>query len=232
MFIILFFLIPIIQEGTSSQNGPCQEDKVYCPDVGSCIDARVPCVGHCLSKKYPKLWSDKHECVAAIKCRFLEWQCGKDCISIYEKCNGKCRNFFWDCKWNASVYSLNKPDETVHECLSYLNLCDDVINCEDGSDESSCPQGCRSLYGHGNGIVSCNGKKACGGDPCEGKCLLHKEWACAERCIDQRTPCGGKCLEGGRFPSFCKCHIKEENFCESQCIRKATPWCLRGWRLE
>ena len=78
----------------------------------------------------------------------------------YEKCNGTCQDFFWDCEWDFNQFH-------VEDCLDYTRICDGVGHCRDGSDERDCPKDCEipehsTFFGIDNGIVACNGEKGGG----------------------------------------------------------------------
>ena len=108
------------------------------------------------------------------------------------------------------------------------------ICINDGSEKRDCPQGCEipvrdnldSYFGTINGMVSCKGEKACGGEPCEGKCLSYKEWACEGRCINKTAQCNGKCQVEGSRPNFCEekdeC-ISNYESCGQKCLDPTRP---------
>ena len=111
----------------------------------------------------------------SLDCAYNEWQCGDECIRDYKACNGTCPEWDWKCTDSRSWY--NK----IADCIHYGELCYGGSHCDDGSDEEDCPKDCEipvrdtldNYFGTKNGVVNCNGKKICAGDPCNGKCLRY-----------------------------------------------------------
>ena len=93
---------------------------MFCSESSECIDNKTPCGEKCLDIRYPKLKRAMKNHMEYLKCESCsstyEWQCGFDCITKEELCNGTCANEFLYCPEYSKCIEITSPCED--KCLS------------------------------------------------------------------------------------------------------------------
>ncbi|XP_050441242.1 sortilin-related receptor-like isoform X2 [Adelges cooleyi] len=217
---------------TNSSSTTCPTSSFHCSGSNTCIPAKWQCDGEkdCpdgddeLSCKTPSCESWQFEC-ANQKCIFASWKCDGD-----DDCNDGLKSDELNC---SSTPKPNPNEQTTPllpfstngtcsewlfrcsngKCIPYWWKCDQVLDCEDGSDEEQCGTLTPTDTKNNSTVVSTTRASTVGMCPqhyfqCNSGLCIEDSWVCDEiNDCDQgedETDC-----KNSNFVGLCKNNSKE-----------------------